>query len=98
MWIYILLSFIIFLIGFCGMFLFRKHVINILISLELIILSININFIVGSCFFDDLLGQIYSLVILSIAASETSIGLAIIVVYYRLRGGISVDLISLLKG
>jgi NADH-quinone oxidoreductase subunit K len=80
------------------MFLFRKHIINILISLELIILSININFIVISCFIDDLLGQIYSLLILTIAAAETSIGLAIIIVYYRLRGGISVDLISLLKG
>ena len=98
MWIYICLSFIIFIIGFCGMFLFRKHIINILISLELIILSININFIVISCFIDDLLGQIYSLLILTIAAAETSIGLAIIIVYYRLRGGISVDLISLLKG
>lgn len=80
------------------MFLFRKHIINILISLELIILSININFIVISCFIDDLLGQIYSLLILTVAAAETSIGLAIIIVYYRLRGGISVDLISLLKG
>lgn len=98
MWIYISLSFIIFVIGFCGMFLFRKHIINILISLELIILSININFIVISCFIDDLLGQIYSLLILTVAAAETSIGLAIIIVYYRLRGGISVDLISLLKG
>lgn len=98
MWIYICLSFSIFIIGFCGMFLFRKHIINILISLELIILSININFIVISCFIDDLLGQIYSLLILTVAAAETSIGLAIIIVYYRLRGGISVDLISLLKG
>ena len=61
-------------------------------------LSININFIVISCYLDDLLGQIYSLLILTVAAAETSIGLAIIIVYYRLRGGISVDLISLLKG
>lgn len=95
---YIILSIIIFAIGSSGMFLFRKHIINILISLELIILSININFIVVSCFLDDLLGQIYSLLILTVAAAESSIGLAIIIVYYRLRGGISVDLISLLKG
>lgn len=95
---YILLSISLFVIGSCGMFIFRKHVINILISLELIILSLNMNFIVFSCFLDDLLGQVYSLFILTVAAAESSVGLAIIIVYYRLRGGISIDLISLLKG
>jgi len=95
---YLLLSILLFIIGSCGMFIFRKHVINILISLELIILSLNINFIVISCYFDDLLGQLYSLIILTVAAAESSVGLAIIIVYYRLRGGISIDLISLLKG
>tara|TARA_B110001454_G_scaffold205396_1_gene214954 strand:- start:2144 stop:2440 length:297 start_codon:yes stop_codon:yes gene_type:complete len=95
---YLLLSIILFIIGSCGMFLFRKHIINILISLELIILSLNLNFIVFSCYLDDLLGQIYSLFILTVAAAESSIGLAIIIVYYRLRGGISIDLLSLLKG
>lgn len=96
--IFFFLSICLFIIGSCGMFLFRKHIINILISLELLILSININFIAFSCFLDDLLGQIYSLLILTIAAAESSIGLAIIIIYYRLRGGISIDLISLLKG
>jgi NADH-quinone oxidoreductase subunit K len=80
------------------MFIFRKHIINILISLELILLSINMNFIVFSCYLDDMLGQIYALLVLTLAAAESSIGLAIIIVYYRLRGGISIDLISLLKG
>jgi len=95
---YLLLSLIIFIIGSLGMFLFRKHIINILISLELLLLAINMNFIVFSSFLDDFMGQIYALLVLTVAAAESSIGLAIIVVYYRLRGGISIDLISLLKG
>lgn len=92
------LAIIIFIIGILGIFMFRKHIINILISLELILLSINMNFIVFSCYLDDLLGQIYALIVLTLAAAESSIGLAIIIVYYRLRGGISIDLVSLLKG
>ena len=95
---YLLLSLLIFVIGSLGMFLFRKHIINILISLELLLLSINMNFVVFSCFLDDFMGQIYALLVLTVAAAESSIGLAIIVVYYRLRGGISIDLINLLKG
>ena len=98
MLLYIYLSIILFVIGSMGMFLFRKNIINILFSLELILLSINFNFIVFSCYLDDLLGQLYALFILTLAAAESSIGLAIIVIYYRLRGGISIDLISLLKG
>jgi len=95
---FLLLSLTIFIIGTCGMFLFRKHIINILISLELLILSLNLNFIVFSCYLDDLMGQVYSLFILTVAAAESSLGLAIVIVYYRLRGGISIDLLSLLKG
>jgi NADH-quinone oxidoreductase subunit K len=95
---YILLSITLFMIGTCGMFLFRKHIINILISLELLILSINLNFIVFSCYLDDLMGQLYSILILTVAAAESSLGLAIVIVFYRLRGGISIDLLSLLKG
>jgi len=92
-----MLSFLLFLIGAFGMFLSRKHVIIILISLEIILLSININFVVCSVFFDDILGQIYALLVLTVAAAESALGLAILVIYYRLRGGIAVDLISLLK-
>jgi len=80
-----------------GMFLSRKHAIVILISLELILLSTNINFVVFSVFLDDILGQIYALLILTVAAAESALGLAILIVYYRLRGGISLELISLLK-
>jgi len=98
MFLFIILSLIIFFLGGLGVFLFRKHLINILISLELILLSINLNFIIFSCFIDDILGQIYCLMVLTIAAAESSIGLALLIIYYRLRGGISIDLINLLKG
>lgn len=98
MFFYIILSLLIFIIGVFGTFLYNKHLINILISLELMLLSVNINFIVFSCFLDDILGQIYCLMVLTVAAAESSLGLAILILYYRLRGGISVDLVNLLKG
>jgi len=94
---YIILSVVLFVIGCFGMFLSRKHFILILISFELIILSINFNFVIFSIFLDDLMGQIYCLLILTVAASESAIGLALLIIYYRLRGGIAIDLISLLK-
>lgn len=95
---FLILSITIFFIGALGIFLFRKHLINILISLELILLSVNLNFIIFSNHLDDFIGQIACLMVLTIAAAESSIGLAILIVYYRLRGGISIDLINLLKG
>jgi len=94
---YLLLSVTLFLIGTFGMFFSRKHVIIILISLELILLASNINLVIFSVFLDDILGQIYALLVLTVAAAESALGLAILIVYYRLRGGISIDLISLLK-
>jgi NADH-quinone oxidoreductase subunit K len=97
MGVYIFFSFALFIVGSFGMFLSRKHVIIILISLELLILSVNINFIIFSILLDDLAGQLYSLIILTCGAAESAIGLALLIVYYRLRGGISIDLISLLK-
>jgi len=92
------LSFFIFLAGVMGLFLTRKHIILLLLSIELIFLSINYNFIVFSVFMDDMLGQYYALCILTVAAAESAIGLAILVIFYRLRGGISLDLVNLLKG
>jgi NADH-quinone oxidoreductase subunit K len=94
---YLLISITLFLIGTFGMFFSRKHVIIILISLELILLASNINLVIFSIFLDDILGQIYALLVLTVAAAESALGLAILIVYYRLRGGISIDLISLLK-
>lgn len=86
-----------FISGSSGMFLSRQHLLLILISLEIILLSVTVNFVVFSIFHDDLAGQIFALLVLAIAAAETALGLAILVVYYRLRGGISIDLVNLLK-
>lgn len=97
MLIFLVFSTFLFLIGILGLFLTRKNAIMILICLELLILSVNINFIVGSIFLDDLLGIIYSLINLTSAASESAIGLALLILFYRIKGGISLDLISFLK-
>jgi NADH-quinone oxidoreductase subunit K len=86
-----------FIIGSFGTFLVKKHIIIILIAFELILLSITINFVIFSIYLDDLLGQLYALLVLTVAASESALGLAILIVYYKLRGGIALDLISLLK-
>jgi NADH-quinone oxidoreductase subunit K len=85
------------IIGVIGLYLTKKHAIMMLIALELLILSVNINFIVGSIYLDDLLGIIYSLINLTSAASESAIGLALLIIYYRIKGSISLDLISYLK-
>jgi len=90
-------SIILLLIGIIGLFLTKKHAIMMLIALELIILSVNINFIISSIYLDDLLGIIYSLINLTSAASESAIGLALLIIYYRVKGSISLDLISYLK-
>ena len=97
MFFFLFLSFSLFLIGSLGLFISRTHALMALICLELLILSININFIAGSIFLDDILGLVYSLINLTSAASESAIGLALLIVFYKLKGGISFDLISLLK-
>jgi len=97
MLIYFVLSTILFIIGILGLFLVRKHAIMLLISLELLILAVNINFIIGAIFLDDLIGLIYSLINLTSAASESAIGLGLLIILYRIKGSISLDLISLLK-
>ena len=95
---YLTLAAIIFMIGIIGIFLNRKNVIIILMSIELILLSVNINLVSFSIFTNDLTGQIFTLFVLTVAAAETAIGLAIIVVYYRNKGSIRVEDISSLKG
>jgi NADH-quinone oxidoreductase subunit K len=76
----------------------RKNIIVILMSIELILLAINFNFVVFSIFIDDFLGQIFAFFILTIAAAESAIGLAIYVIFFRIRGTVSIDYINLLKG
>ena len=95
---YLTLGAIIFLIGIVGIFLNRKNVIVILMSIELILLAVNINLVSFSIFMNDINGQIFTLFILTVAAAEAAIGLAIIVVYYRNPGTIRVEEIEKLKG
>ena len=95
---YLVLGAIIFSLGMIGIFLNRKNVIVILMSIELILLAVNINLVSFSIFLGDLAGQIFTLFILTVAAAEAAIGLAIIVVYHRNAGTIRVEEIDKLKG
>ena len=95
---YLVLGAIIFTIGVFGIFINRKNVIIILMSIELLLLAVNINLVAFSAFLNDMVGQIFVMFVLTVAAAEVSIGLAILVVYNRLRGTIEVDDISQMKG
>ena len=95
---YLTLAAIIFTIGVVGIFLNRKNVITILMSIELFLLSVSLNLVAFSAYIGDLKGQIFSLFILTIAAAEAAIGLAILVVYFRNKGSISVEDINVMKG
>lgn len=95
---YIAVSLVLFLIGIWGIFLNRKNIIIMLMSIELMLLAVNLNFVVFSVYLDDLMGQVFALFILTVAAAESAIGLALLVVYYRVRGTIAVEFINLLKG
>jgi len=89
---------VLFLIGLSGIFLNRKNIIILLMSIELMLLSINFNFIIFSVFLDDILGELFALLVLTVAAAESAIGLAILVIYYRVRGTIAIEFIDLMKG
>ena len=95
---YLILSSIIFSVGFLGIFVNRKNIISILMSIELMLLATNINFVGFSSTLNDLFGQIFALFVLVVAAAEAAIGLAIIVVYFRNSGTIRVEEIDKLKG
>ena len=95
---FLIVSAILFTIGVIGIFLNRKNVITILMSIELILLAVNINLVSFSIYLGDLTGQVFTLFILTVAAAEAAIGLAIIVVYYRNSGTIRVEEIDKLKG
>jgi NADH-quinone oxidoreductase subunit K len=95
---YLALAAILFTIGIFGIFLNRKNVIIILMSVELILLSVNINLVAFSAFLGDLAGQVYALLVLTVAAAEAAIGLSILVAYYRNRGSIAVEDINLMRG
>lgn len=95
---YLTVAAILFTLGMFGVFINRKNVIVILMSVELILLAVNINLVAFSSFLGDLVGQIYALLVLTVAAAEASIGLAILVVFYRNRGSIAVEDVNLMKG
>jgi len=95
---YLVVSGILFTLGVFGIFINRKNVIVILMSIELILLSVNINFVAFSTALGDLTGQVFALLVLTVAAAEAAIGLAILVVYYRNRGSIAVEDINMMKG
>ena len=95
---YLVLGALLFTIGVFGMFLNRKNVIVILMSIELMLLAVNINFVAFSAYLGDLTGQIFTMFILTVAAAEAAIGLAILVVFFRNKGTIAVEDISEMKG
>ena len=95
---YLAVAAILFTIGILGIFLNRKNVIVILMSIEMVLLSANINLVAFSSFLGDLMGQIFALLVLTVAAAEAAIGLAILVVFYRNRGSIAVEDVNVMKG
>ena len=95
---YFIISMLLFVIAIFGIFLVKKSIIIILMSIELLLLAVNLNFIIFSIYLDDLIGQTFSLYILTVAAAESAIGLAILVVYYRIKGIISINFVNSIKG
>ena len=98
LWHYLVVGAILFTTGVLGIFLNRKNVIVILMSVELILLAVNINFVAFSAYLSDLVGQVFALFILTVAAAEAAVGLAILVTFFRNRGDIAVDDASMMKG
>ncbi len=95
---FLVVAAILFTIGVLGIFVNRRNVIVILMSVELILLAVNINFVAFSVYQHNLVGQIFAMIVLTVAAAEAAIGLAILVVYFRNRGNIAVEDINLMKG
>jgi NADH-quinone oxidoreductase subunit K len=95
---YLTVGAVLFTIGVFGIFLNRKNIIVILMSVELILLAVNLNFVAFSAELGDLAGQVFALMILTVAAAEAAIGLAILVIFYRNRGSIAVEDVNMMKG
>ncbi|KPQ12428.1 MAG: NADH-quinone oxidoreductase subunit NuoK [Saliniramus fredricksonii] len=95
---FLTLAAILFTLGVLGIFINRKNVIVILMSIELILLSVNINLVAFSSFLNDIVGQVFALFVLTVAAAEAAIGLAILVIFFRNRGTIAVEDINTMKG
>lgn len=94
---FLIVAAVLFTIGVCGIFINHKSIINILLSIEILLLAININLVAFSAFMNDIVGQIFVMFVLTVAAAESGVGLAILVVYYRSRGNIDVEQANLMK-
>ncbi|WP_341812754.1 NADH-quinone oxidoreductase subunit NuoK [Wolbachia endosymbiont (group A) of Eristalinus aeneus] len=94
---FLIVAAVLFTIGVCGIFINRKSIINILLSIEILLLAININLVAFSAFMNDIVGQIFVMFVLTVAAAESGVGLAILVVCYRSRGNIDVEQANLMK-
>ena len=94
----LLIPVIIFITGIAGIILNRKNVLLVIICVELILLSVNFTFLISSFYLDDMLGQIFTIFVLVVAAAESSIGLAILITFYRIKGTITTNVINTLKG
>ena len=95
---YLFVAAVLFTTGIVGIFLNRRNVIIILMSIELILLAVNLNFVAFSAFLQDMVGQLFAMFVLTVAAAEAAIGLAIVVIYFRNRGSIEVEDVNLMKG
>ncbi|MEP2102253.1 MAG: NADH-quinone oxidoreductase subunit NuoK [Parasphingorhabdus sp.] len=95
---YLVVSSILFVMGMLGIFLNRKNIIIILMAIELILLAVNLNLVAFSAFLGDMTGQVFAMLVLTVAAGEAAIGLAILVIYFRQRGTIAVDDVNRMKG
>ena len=95
---YLIVAAVLFTLGVFGIFLNRKNVIVILMSIELILLAVNINLVAFSAYLNDIVGQVFALLVLTVAAAEASIGLAILVVFFRNRGSIAVEDVNVMRG
>ncbi len=91
-------NFFLFITSLIGIAINRRSILVILMCIELVLLSLNLNFILFSVYFDDLYGQLFSLFILTVAAGESAVGLAIVIIYYRIRGNISMGQVAVLRG
>jgi NADH-quinone oxidoreductase subunit K len=89
---------VLFVIGLFGVFANRKNIITMLMSIELMLLAVNLALLLAGAFLDDMAGYVFALLVLTVAAAESSIGLALLVVYFRVRGGVAIDFITLLRG
>ena len=95
---YLSIGITLFIFGVWGIFFNRKNIIIMLMSIELMLLAINLNFIIFSVYLDDLLGQIFAIFILTVAAAESAIGLSILIIFSRIKGSLAIDFINLMKG